>query len=130
MPLPTGIDARSLRGVTKVPTGELLVFGDGGFAALISPAGTVEAIPTRDRDTTLLRAFVDQQGIAFAGERLDGPVERKVRLEPALNDVRVQLTHELGPISLGEILNRPAHEIANRGRLLLEREKAARDLEQ
>ncbi|MEJ7734156.1 MAG: serine/threonine-protein kinase [Polyangiaceae bacterium] len=72
--LPAGIDARFIRGIHRMPGGELLLYGDSAFALVLSPAGVAERIPIADRDVTLLGAWVGPNEIAFAGERLSRPV--------------------------------------------------------
>jgi hypothetical protein len=72
--LPAGIDARFIRGICRMPGGELLLYGDSAFALVLSPAGVAERIPIADRDVTLLGAWVGPRDIAFAGERLSRPV--------------------------------------------------------
>jgi eukaryotic-like serine/threonine-protein kinase len=72
--LPAGIDARFIRGISRMPGGELLLYGDSAFALVLSPAGVAERIPIPDRDVTLLGAWVGPNEIAFAGERLSRPV--------------------------------------------------------
>lgn len=72
--LPAGIDARFIRGLSRMPGGELLLFGDTAFALILSPAGVAERIAIPDRDITLLGAWVGPEGVAFAGERLSRAV--------------------------------------------------------
>jgi serine/threonine-protein kinase len=74
MHLPAGVDARFVRGVSRLPTGELLMYGDAAFAMTVAPSGAVERMDLRDRDMTILHAHVDGQGIVFAGERLSRPI--------------------------------------------------------
>src|SRR4029077_9182918 len=45
MHLPAGVDARFLRGLLRGPQGELVLFGDGGFAMVVSRAGLVDRLP-------------------------------------------------------------------------------------
>ncbi|MFT3775574.1 MAG: hypothetical protein QM820_60270 [Minicystis sp.] len=74
MQLPSGVDARYVRGVRRGPRGELLLYGDGGFAMTITRSGGAERLPIVDRDLVLLGAHADEHGILFCGERLSRPV--------------------------------------------------------
>lgn len=79
--LPAGVDARFVRSVTRTLTGDLLLFGDGGFAMSISPTGSAaERLTLGDRDFALLGAHVDDFGAVFVGERLSRPVGVVVEL--------------------------------------------------
>lgn len=74
MQLPPGVDAHYVRGVVRGPRGELVLYGDSGFAMTITRGGGAERLPVVDRDLTLLGAHVDEHGIVFCGERLSRPV--------------------------------------------------------
>jgi eukaryotic-like serine/threonine-protein kinase len=74
MQLPPGVDARLVRGVTRTLRGDLLLFGEGGFAMTVSRTGSVERIPIGDTDLLLLDGHADEHGMLFAGERLSRPV--------------------------------------------------------
>src|SRR5262249_21890015 len=65
MQLPPGVDARFIRGVIRGPRGDLILFGDGGFAMSLSRAGIAERFPISDRDITLLGAHADDKGTVF-----------------------------------------------------------------
>lgn len=66
---PPGFDARFVRGLRRLRDGELLCFGDGGFAVAISPNGTPTQVPIPDQDITFLGAYEDERGLALVGER-------------------------------------------------------------
>ncbi|APR85483.1 Serine/threonine protein kinase [Minicystis rosea] len=83
MQLPSGVDARYVRGVRRGPRGELLIYGDGGFAMTITRSGGAERLPIVDRDLVLLGAHADEHGILFCGERLSRPVGVLVDLPSA-----------------------------------------------
>jgi len=89
--LPSGIDARFIRGLARMRTGELLLYGDAGFLVTLSPAGVAERLPLRDRDVTLLGAHVDEAGIVLVGERLSRAVGVLIELptgeEPEIRNV-------------------------------------------
>jgi eukaryotic-like serine/threonine-protein kinase len=74
MQLPPGVDARFIRGVVRAPRGEIILYGDGGFAMTLSRAGLAERFSISDRDITLLGAHIDDKGTVFVGERLSRPV--------------------------------------------------------
>jgi serine/threonine protein kinase len=73
LPLPPGVSARALRGVTRHPLGDLLVYGESGFALLLSPTGRSERVAVDDRSVCLLGALADARGIVLVGERSQGP---------------------------------------------------------
>ena len=70
---PRGLEARSLRGVARAPSGDLLLFGEG-CAALLSPAGSTSLLDTGDTDSVWLGALADDRGILLVGERRSRPV--------------------------------------------------------
>lgn len=72
--LPTGLDARFIRGLSRLPSGELLLFGDTAFALALAPGGGAERIAVADRDVTLLGAHIQGDAMVFVGERLSRPV--------------------------------------------------------
>lgn len=74
MQLPSNVDARFIRGAIRSPFGELVLFGDNGFAMAVSRAGVAEPFPIQDRDLTLLGAYADDRGLIFVGERISRPV--------------------------------------------------------
>jgi serine/threonine-protein kinase len=80
MQLPSNVDARFIRGAIRSPYGELVLFGDNGFAMAVSRSGLAEAFPIEDRDLTLLGAYADDRGLIFVGERISRPVGALVEL--------------------------------------------------
>ena len=74
MQLPSNVDARFIRGAIRSPHGELVLYGDNGFAMAVSRSGLAEAFPIQDRDLTLLGAYADDRGLIFVGERISRPV--------------------------------------------------------
>jgi serine/threonine-protein kinase len=74
MQLPANVDARFIRGAIRSPHGELVLFGDSGFAMAVTRAGVAEAFPIKDHDLTLLGAYADDRGVIFVGERISRPV--------------------------------------------------------
>jgi hypothetical protein len=80
MQLPSSVDARFIRGAIRSPYGELVLFGDNGFAMAVSRSGLAEAFPIQDRDLTLLGAYADDRGLIFVGERISRPVGALVEL--------------------------------------------------
>ncbi len=74
MQLPSNVDARFIRGAIRSPHGELVLYGDNGFAMAVSRSGLAEPFPIQDRDLTLLGAYADDRGLIFVGERISRPV--------------------------------------------------------
>jgi eukaryotic-like serine/threonine-protein kinase len=74
MQLPAGVDARYVRGLLRGRGGELILYGDSGFAMTVTRGGVVDRLPIVDRDITLLGAHVDEHGLLLCGERLSRPV--------------------------------------------------------
>lgn len=74
MQLPSNVDARFIRGAIRSPYGELVLFGDNGFAMAVTRAGLAEAFSIQDHDLTLLGAYADDRGLIFVGERVSRPV--------------------------------------------------------
>jgi serine/threonine-protein kinase len=83
MQLPSGIHPRAIRGLTRTPRGDLLVYGDEGVAAIVSRGGAMEHVPINDRDLVLRGAVADDHGLLFAGERSSRPVGALVDLPRA-----------------------------------------------
>jgi eukaryotic-like serine/threonine-protein kinase len=69
---PRGIDGRSLRGIARAPSGELLVCGDGA-AAIIHADGNAAQIEIADSDAVWLGALADEHGMILTGERRSRP---------------------------------------------------------
>jgi serine/threonine protein kinase len=74
MQLPAGADARFIRGIIRGPRGDVILYGDGGFAMTLSRSGAAERFPISDRDVTILGAHTDDNGTVFVGERLSRPI--------------------------------------------------------
>jgi eukaryotic-like serine/threonine-protein kinase len=74
MQLPASVEARLVRGVLRLPSGDLLLYGDAGFAMTIQRSGDAERLSVGDRDVTLLGAAADDHGLLFVGERASRPV--------------------------------------------------------
>ncbi|MDI1451149.1 serine/threonine-protein kinase [Polyangium sp. 6x1] len=72
-PLPAGIDVRAVRGLSRLPSGELLLFGDAGLCAALSSRGGLRRIALPEREITLLAAHADDRGIVLVGERASRP---------------------------------------------------------
>jgi eukaryotic-like serine/threonine-protein kinase len=73
-PLPAGVSARDIRGLGRLPTGEVLLFGEAGFCAALSSRGALRRIALADRDVSLVGAHADERGIVLVGERSSRPV--------------------------------------------------------
>ena len=88
-PLPAGIDVRAVRGLSRLPSGEVLLFGDAGLCAALSSRGALRRFTLPDRDLTLLAAHADDRGIVLVGERASRP-----------GGVAIFLPHEGAPTTL------------------------------
>jgi len=73
LPLPPGIDARRVRGVSVRPDGDLLVYGEAGLCAVIGSSGA-RFITGADGDFNWLSAFTKDGDCLLAGERRSRPV--------------------------------------------------------
>ena len=71
-------DPPAIRGLAWLRPGELVVFGERGFAARLVPGAALEHWPVPDRDVTFLGAHVDAPGmtVTLVGER---PARRALR---------------------------------------------------
>jgi serine/threonine-protein kinase len=78
LPVGADLDAKSVRGLLWLKTGELVIFGAGGMAVHLVPGGAMEAWDLPDKDVTFLGAHVDPQGttVTLVGER---PARKAVR---------------------------------------------------
>jgi tRNA A-37 threonylcarbamoyl transferase component Bud32 len=74
MQLPAGVDPRFVRGASRTSRGDLLIYGDAGFAMTLSRAGVAERVPIADPDLLLLDGHGDEHGMLFCGERMSRPV--------------------------------------------------------
>jgi hypothetical protein len=83
MQLPRGVDARIVRGASRTWRGDLLFFGEGGFAMTVSRSGVADRVPIGDTDLVLLDGQADAQGMLFAGERVSRPVGALVEIPTA-----------------------------------------------
>ncbi len=79
--LPSGVDARFVRSLVRTAEGDLLLFGDGGFAMTLASGGAAERLPLVERDLSLLGALADDDGLVFVGERLSRPVAAMVEIK-------------------------------------------------
>lgn len=73
MRLPDGVDARFVRGLLRLRTGQLLFYGDAGFAMLVGPGGEAERLTLPEHDVTVLGAHADSRGVLLVGERRSQP---------------------------------------------------------
>ena len=69
MSLPQGVDAARVRGVSRTPQGDVLVFGEGGLATILTRAGGADRLLPADADLVLHDGRADEHGVLFAGER-------------------------------------------------------------
>ena len=71
---PSAVEPRFVRGLVRLPSGEILLYGDAGLAIALSPKGASRRIVLPDRDVVLLGSHVDDEGVVLVGERLSRPV--------------------------------------------------------
>jgi hypothetical protein len=72
--LPRWLDPRNLRGMVLFSDASLLVFGDEGTIAVVSPSDEVRPWPNADHDLDLFGAAVDGRGVVLVGTRRSRPV--------------------------------------------------------
>ena len=65
---PRGVDAKSLRGILRCPSGELLLYGDG-CVMLATKDGASARLDASDSDVVWLGAMADDLGMVLLGER-------------------------------------------------------------
>lgn len=67
VPVPSNIDARAIRGLSRLPSGELLLFGEPDFCCALTTRGTAQRIALPDRDIAIEAAHVDERGVVLVG---------------------------------------------------------------
>ncbi len=67
VPLPSGIDARAIRGLSRLASGELLLFGEPDFCVALTSRGTTQRIALPDRDIAIAAAYADERGVVLVG---------------------------------------------------------------
>jgi hypothetical protein len=67
VPMPSGVDARAIRGLSRLASGELLLFGEPDFCVALTARGTAQRIALPDRDVAVEAAFADDQGVVLVG---------------------------------------------------------------
>jgi len=67
VPMPSGIDARAIRGLSRLASGELLLFGEPDFCVALTSRGTAQRIALPDRDIAIEAAYADDRGVIFVG---------------------------------------------------------------
>ncbi|MET0591751.1 MAG: serine/threonine-protein kinase, partial [Polyangiaceae bacterium] len=72
--LPRWLDPKTLRGMVLFSDTSLLVFGDEGTIAVVSPTDEVRPWPNADHDLDLWGATVDGRGVVLVGTRRSRPV--------------------------------------------------------
>jgi hypothetical protein len=72
--LPRWLEPKILRGMVLFADTSLLVFGDEGTIAVVSPSDEVRPWPNADHDLDLWGAAVDGRGVALVGTRRSRPV--------------------------------------------------------
>ena len=67
VPMPGGIDARAIRGLSRLASGELLLFGEPDFCVALTSRGTAQRIALPDRDIAIEAAYADEHGVVLVG---------------------------------------------------------------
>ncbi|MFO0554815.1 MAG: serine/threonine-protein kinase [Polyangiaceae bacterium] len=69
IPLPPGLDVRRIRGVAPRGPNDIVLFGEGGLAALLTASHEVRVAPGLDADFNWLGAFTEDGDVVLVGER-------------------------------------------------------------
>lgn len=80
VPLPSGVDVRCVRGLSRLASGELLLFGEPDFCVALSARGSAQRIALPDRDITLDAAYADDRGVILVGQHVARSVGAAVLL--------------------------------------------------
>ncbi|HRI67532.1 MAG TPA: hypothetical protein PK156_24980 [Polyangium sp.] len=67
VPVPSGVDARAVRGLSRLTSGELLLFGEPDFCCALTARGTAQRIALPDKDIAIEGAHVDEHGVVLVG---------------------------------------------------------------
>lgn len=96
--LPGGFDPRRARGVTRMPNGDYLIFGDLGLALHLAPSGAHAVLTTADPDATYHGAHVDPDGtITLVGDR---PSRSSVHRTTTTDRVGVVVQYQQGRLAM------------------------------
>ncbi len=110
---PRGVDAPSVRGLARLPGGELLLYGDG-CAVTLRGDGRSASIDPAAGDATWLGAVADERGVLLVGERRSRPAGVVALLpeggRPAVRDIDgTTRLHGVARLDAGAVLVCGAH---------------------
>lgn len=74
VPLPAGVDVRAVRGLSRLTSGDLVLFGEPDFCVVLTSRGTAQRLALPDRDIAVTAVCADERGLALVGHRLSRPV--------------------------------------------------------
>jgi eukaryotic-like serine/threonine-protein kinase len=74
VPGPAGVDVCAVRGLSRLPSGDLLLFGEPDFCAALSARGAAQRINLPDRDIAVEAVCADEHGLVLVGARVSRPV--------------------------------------------------------
>lgn len=74
VPLPAGVDVRAVRGLSRLNSGDLVLFGEPDFCVVLTSRGTAQRIALPDRDIAVTAVCADDRGLALVGMRMSRPV--------------------------------------------------------
>ncbi len=69
---PRSLDAKTIRGVARMPNSDLLLYGEG-HATIFTAAGTTTKLNVDSTDAMWLSAIADRHGVVLVGERKSRP---------------------------------------------------------
>ena len=67
VPMPMGVDAKATRGLSRLTSGELLLYGEPDFCCALTARGTAQKIALPDRNIAIDAAYVDDFGVVLVG---------------------------------------------------------------
>ncbi len=67
VPMPMGVDAKAVRGLSRLPSGELLLYGEPDFCCVLTARGAAQKITLPNRNFTINAAHADDFGVVFVG---------------------------------------------------------------
>lgn len=73
VPLPAGVDVRAVRGLSRLTSGDLVLFGEPDFCVVLTARGTAQRLALPDRDIAVTAVCADERGLALVGHRISRP---------------------------------------------------------
>jgi len=80
VPLPAGVDVRAVRGLSRLNSGDLVLFGEPDFCVVLTSRGTAQRVVLPDRDIAVTAVCADDRGLALVGMRISRPVGAAILL--------------------------------------------------